>query len=53
MSKSLLEFVERAHNELIWLREHESFEVTRDWTEIYHNELDRIRIDFQVGCLYN
>ncbi|CAH8650544.1 unnamed protein product [Schistosoma intercalatum] len=47
MSKSLLEFVERAHNELIWLREHESFEVTRDWTEIYHNELDRIRIDFQ------
>ncbi|CAH8676717.1 unnamed protein product [Schistosoma haematobium] len=47
MSKSLLEFVERAYNELIWLREHESFEVTRDWTEIYHNELDRIRIDFQ------
>ncbi|CAI2735067.1 unnamed protein product [Schistosoma spindalis] len=47
MSKSLLEFVERAHNELIWLREHESCEVTRDWTEIYHNELGRIRIDFQ------
>ncbi|KAH8867326.1 Dystonin [Schistosoma japonicum] len=47
MSKSLLEFVERAHNELIWLREHELCEVTRDWIEIYHDGLDRVRTDFQ------
>ncbi|CAH8653212.1 unnamed protein product [Heterobilharzia americana] len=47
MAQSLLEFVERASNELIWLRERESCEVTRKWTEIYYDGLDRVRIHFQ------
>ncbi|VDQ01764.1 unnamed protein product [Trichobilharzia regenti] len=47
MIQSLLEFIERAHNELIWLRERESCEVTRDWNEVYYDGLDRVRIHFQ------